>query len=149
MDTTLLPTETSTQEEHSIAANKKHFVVWNNNLFLSWISSIIDGCAWVALISTSFSLTTGALLAGALLISMPVTPSLNRFKGTVFPWIWMIKKGTWNIAITATALQRCFTVMQHFYAPETIAIRKVSAFIQTSKINHQLLEIDHVWKAIA
>lgn len=129
MDTTLLPTETSTQEEHSIAANKKHFVVWNNNLFLSWISSIIDGCAWVALISTSFSLTTGALLAGALLISMPVTPSLNRFKGTVFPWIWMIKKGTWNIAITATALQRCFTVMQHFYAPETIAIRKVSAFI--------------------
>lgn len=148
MDTTLFPAETSTWE-HSIAANKRHFVVWDNNLFLSWISSIIDGYAWVALISTSFSLTTGALLAGAVLIAMPVTPSLKRFKGTVFPWIWMIKKGTWNIAIAASALQRCFSVTQHFYAPETIAIKNVSAFIQTPKINHQLIEIDHVWKAIA
>lgn len=55
--------------------------------FSSWISFIIDGFAWMALISTSFSLTTVSQLAEALLISMPVTPSLMRFKGTVFPWI--------------------------------------------------------------
>jgi len=40
------------------AANKRHFVVWDNDPFLSWISFIIDGYVWVALISTSFPLPT-------------------------------------------------------------------------------------------
>lgn len=63
----------------------------------------------------------------------------------------MIKKGTWNTTIAAAALWKCGRVMQHFYAPETILSleKKVDAFILTSKINHQLPEIDHVWKAIA
>lgn len=36
--------------------------------------------------------------------------------------------------------------MQHFYAPEDIISleKKVGAFIQTSKINYQLPEIDHI-----
>lgn len=36
-------------QEHSIVANKRHFVVQDNNPFLSWISFIIDGYVWVAL----------------------------------------------------------------------------------------------------
>lgn len=44
--------------ERSIAANKRDFVAGDNDPFLSWISFIIDGYVWVALISTSFPLTT-------------------------------------------------------------------------------------------